>query len=238
MVWRVELEFDERASCHTPSNHFTTSILSNSLFPAWILPTRINNFTCIDWNSSTTMEGLKKKRSLEQRITNLGYLIYLKKEETTSETRTKEKKKEKSCISGSKVENSNERSRRKFVRFLEWNPLSRLCIWGSVDKALPSLRQLMTQSGSGWLSLYKGLGYTRGRTSQCAECTCLAAFINTVARTQLRTSERERERGGRRIPRRVSLHSPRSICFQNSFDDLLPPLRYTRNYRDSSLRRD
>ena len=145
------------------------------------------------------MEGFKKKRSLEQRITNLGYLIYLKKEETTSETRTKEKKKEKSCISGSKVENSNERSRRKFVRFLEWNPLSRLCIWGSVDKALPSLRQLMTQSGSGWLSLYKGLGYTRGRTSQCAECTCLAAFINTVARTQLRTSERarERERGRR-----------------------------------------
>lgn len=99
------------------------------------------------------------------------------------------------------AENSNERSRRKFVRFLEWNPLSRLCIWGSVDKALPSLRQLMTQSGSGWLSLYKGLGYTRGRTSQCAECTCLAAFINTVARTQLRTSERER------IPRRVLLRA-------------------------------
>lgn len=65
------------------------------------------------------MADSKKKRSLEQRITNLGYLIYLKKEETTSETRTKEKKKEKSCISGSKVENSNERSRRKFVRFLE-----------------------------------------------------------------------------------------------------------------------
>lgn len=59
----------------------------------------------------------------------------------------------------------------------------------------------MTQSGSGWLSLYKGLGYTRGRTSQCAECTCLAAFINTVARTQLRTSERER------IPRRVLLRA-------------------------------
>lgn len=122
MVWRVELEFDERASCHTPSNHFTTSILSNSLFPAWILPTRINNFTCIDWNSSTTIEGFKKKKKFLTK--NLGYLIYLKKEETTSETRTKEKKKEKSWISGSKVENSNERSRRKFVRFLEWNPLS------------------------------------------------------------------------------------------------------------------
>lgn len=120
----------------------------------------------------------------------LAYLIYLKKKQLLERPNTDEIE---------RGENSNERSRRKFVRFLEWNPLSRLCIWGSVDKALPSLRQLMTQSGSGWLSLYKGLGYTRGRTSQCAECTCLAAFINTVARTQLRTSERER------IPRRVLL---------------------------------
>lgn len=137
----------------------------------------------------------KKESSFEysSEISCLSYLLK-KKKQLLERPNTDE-------MERGEAENSNERSRRKFVRFLEWNPLSRLCIWGNVDKALPSLRQLMTQSGSGWLSLYKGLGYTRGRTSQCAECTCLAAFINTVARTQLRTSERER------IPRRVLLRA-------------------------------
>lgn len=138
-------------------------------------------------------KGIELRIFLGESLSCLSYLLK-KKKQLLERPNTDE-------MERGEAENSNERSRRKFVRFLEWNPLSRLCIWGSVDKALPSLRQLMTQSGSGWLSLYKGLGYTRGRTSQCAECTCLAAFINTVARTQLRTSERER------IPRRVLLRA-------------------------------
>lgn len=93
MVWRVELEFDERASCHTPSNHFTTSILSNSLFPAWILPTRINNFTCIDWNSSTTMEGFKKKKKSRTKD-HESWLSYLFKKRRNNLWNTNEREKE------------------------------------------------------------------------------------------------------------------------------------------------
>lgn len=157
-------------------------------------------------------------------------ILFIKKKETTSRRR---KEKEKRSWFWGKVENSNERLEEEgnSSGFLNEISLSQLCIWGSVDKALPSLRQLMTQSGSGWLSLYKGVGYTRGRTSQCAECTCLAAFINTVARTQLRTSERER------IPRRVLHASSRFVFKIRSFNPPLPFV-YTCNYRDSSLRRD